>query len=111
MPLDPGSRLGRFEIASILGEGAMGVVYLAHDPHIERPIALKTLRPEASLGEQGAEVKSRFLKEAKLAGRLSHPQIVTIYDTGEDRGVTYIAMEYVDGQSLTQWIAAHRDAS
>jgi len=111
MPLDPGSRLGRFEISGILGEGAMGVVYLAHDPHIERPVALKALRLEASLGEQGAEVKSRFLKEAKLAGRLAHPHIVTIYDAGEDRGVTYIAMEYVEGQSLTQWLADHRDAS
>jgi len=111
MPLAPGSRLGRFEIASILGEGAMGIVYLAHDPHIDRPVALKTLRQEASLGEHGAEVKSRFLKEAKLAGRLAHPNIVTIYEAGEDKGVTYIAMEYVDGLSLTQWLAAHHEVS
>jgi len=63
------------------------------------------------LGEHGAEVRSRFLKEAKLAGRLAHPNIVTIYEAGEDRGVTYIAMEYVEGQSLTQWLATAANAS
>jgi eukaryotic-like serine/threonine-protein kinase len=108
--LPPGSRLGRFEIAAVLGEGAMGTVYLAHDPHIDRPVALKTLRADAAQGEHGQEIKSRFLKEAKLAGRLAHPNVVTIYETGDDQGVTYIAMEYVDGESLTQWLARRGDA-
>ncbi|HEX7252294.1 MAG TPA: protein kinase, partial [Thermoanaerobaculia bacterium] len=108
--LPPGSRLGRFEIAAVLGEGAMGTVYLAHDPHIERPVALKTLRADAAGGVHGEEVKSRFLKEAKLAGRLAHPNVVTIYETGGDQGLTYIAMEYVDGESLTQWLVRRSDA-
>ena len=108
--LAPGSRLGRFEVSGVLGEGAMGVVYLAHDPHIDRPVALKTLRPQAASGELASELKSRFLKEAKISGRLAHPNIVTIYEAGEDHGTIYIAMEYVEGESLTQWLSAHGDA-
>ncbi len=80
--LPPGTKVGRFEITGVLGEGAMGVVYLAHDPQIDRPVALKMLRPEALVGEHGKEVESRFLKEAKLVGRLSHPNVVTIYEAG-----------------------------
>src|ERR1700736_127457 len=64
--LPPGSRIGRFEISGVLGEGAMGVVYLAHDPQIERPVAIKTLRSSAA-GSSTGELESRFLKEAKLA--------------------------------------------
>ncbi len=102
--LTPGTKLGRFQITGILGEGAMGIVYLAHDPQIDRPVALKTLRPEAIAGSYGKEIESRFLKEAKLAGRLSHPNVVTIYEAGEDRGIAYIAMEHVDGDPLTRWL-------
>ncbi len=102
--LAPGTQLGRFQITGVLGEGAMGIVYLAHDPQIERPVALKTLRGDAVAGEHGREIESRFLKEAKLAGRLSHPNIVTIYEAGEDRGIAYIAMEHVDGEPLTRWL-------
>ena len=104
--LPPGSKLGRFEIASVLGQGAMGVVYLANDPEIERPVAIKTVRPEAMRGESAAEIEARFLKEAKLAGRLQHPSIVTIYDVGRDRDVCFIAMEYVDGKPLTRYLSA-----
>src|SRR5215471_2504098 len=82
----------------------MGIVYLAHDPQIERPVALKTLRPEAISGGYGEEIETRFLKEAKLAGRLSHPNIVTIYEAGEDKDVAYIAMERVDGEPLTRFL-------
>ncbi|MEX0880792.1 MAG: hypothetical protein WEB59_09645 [Thermoanaerobaculia bacterium] len=67
--LPPGSKLGRFEISTVLGQGAMGVVYLANDPEIERPVAIKTVRPEAMRGESAREIEARFLKEAKLAGR------------------------------------------
>ena len=104
--LSPGSKLGRYEIAAILGQGAMGVVYLAHDPEIDRPVALKTVRPEALRGESGAEVEARFLKEAKLAGRLQHPNVVTVFDVGRDRGDFFIAMEYVDGHPLTRYLAS-----
>ncbi len=82
----------------------MGTVYLAHDPQIERPVAIKTLRLETG-GEQGEEIASRFLKEAKLAGRLQHPNIVTIYEAGRDQGVDFIAMEYIDGESLTRMLS------
>jgi len=99
MTLPLGSRLGRFEITGVLGEGAMGTVYLAHDPQIERPVAVKTLRLEGSQ-EQGKDLASRFLKEAKLAGRLQHPNIVTIYEAGRDQNTDFIAMEYVEGEPL-----------
>ncbi|HXM78849.1 MAG TPA: protein kinase, partial [Thermoanaerobaculia bacterium] len=106
-PLPPGSRIGRFEISGLLGEGAMGVVYLGHDPQIERPVAIKTLRPPG-IGTAASDVESRFLKEAKLAGRLQHPNVVTIYEAGEDAGLLYIAMEYVDGESLTRYLASRQ---
>jgi eukaryotic-like serine/threonine-protein kinase len=102
--LPPGSRLGRFEISSVLGQGAMGVVYLAHDPDIDRPVAIKTIHPEAARGESGAEIEARFLKEAKLAGRLQHPNIVTVYDVGRDKDLYFIAMEYVEGKPLTRYL-------
>ncbi|MEO8431414.1 MAG: serine/threonine-protein kinase [Acidobacteriota bacterium] len=103
--LPPGSRIGRFEISGVLGEGAMGIVYLAHDPQIERPVAVKTLRAPGG-GAHAEELESRFLKEAKLAGRLQHPNVVTIYEAGEDGTVLYIAMEYVDGEPLTRYLAS-----
>jgi predicted Ser/Thr protein kinase len=105
--LPPGSRIGRFEILSVLGEGAMGVVYLAQDPHIERPVAIKTIRAVEDGGARASEIETRFQKEAKLAGRLQHPNIVTIYEFGSDGDVVYIAMEYVDGQPLARYVANH----
>ncbi len=104
--LPPGSKLGRFQIASVLGQGAMGVVYLANDPDIERPVAIKTVRPEGVGGETPQDLENRFLKEARLAGRLQHPNIVTVYDVGRDHGVCFIAMEYVDGHPLTRYLSA-----
>ena len=101
--LPAGSRLGRFQIASVLGQGAMGVVYLANDPEIGRDVAIKTVRPESVGGETPQEIEARFLREAKLAGRLQHPNIVTIYDVGREGGVCFIAMEHVDGQPLTRY--------
>ncbi len=108
MTLKLGSTLARFEITGVLGEGAMGTVYLAHDPQIERPVAVKTLRPGAG-GEQAQEIASRFLKEAKLAGRLQHPNIVTVYEAGRDQGVDFIAMEYVDGEPLTRLLPSEKE--
>jgi predicted Ser/Thr protein kinase len=102
--LPAGSRLGRFRISSVLGQGAMGVVYLADDPEIGRPVAIKTVRPGAADGEGARELEARFLKEARLAGRLQHPNIVTIYDVGRDGDVCFIAMEYVDGRPLSRYM-------
>jgi len=84
----------------------MGVVYLAQDPQIERTLALKTVRFDGpSQSFSMSEAKARFLKEAKISGRLQHPNIVTVYDVGEDEGVLYLAMEYISGGSLSQRLA------
>ena len=95
--------LGRYRILGELGRGAMGVVYRAVDPIIEREVALKTLL--ADLPEDVIdEVRVRFLREARSAGRLSHPNIVTIFDVGQEGGTAYIAMELLAGRSLHQML-------
>jgi serine/threonine-protein kinase len=91
--------IGRYEILDEIGRGAMGTVYQARDPLIERTVAIKTV-PITQLRQEGADAESRFLREAQSAGRLSHPNIVTIYDVGEVDGLAYIAMEYLSGATL-----------
>jgi serine/threonine protein kinase len=83
----------------------MGEVFLAHDPHIDRKVALKVLHKD-HLGSQ--EIIKRFLKEAKAIGRLSHPDIVSVYDVGQDHGTIFIAMEYLDGRPLNKVIQTQR---
>jgi len=95
--------LGRYRILGELGRGAMGVVYRAVDPVIEREVALKTLHADLP-DDVAGEVRVRFLREARSAGRLSHPNIVTIYDVGEEGGAAYIAMELLEGPSLQQML-------
>ena len=95
------TQLGRYKINGVLGKGAMGLVYDGLDPTLNRRVAIKTLLP--TLPEEViAEVRERFLREARSAGRLNHPNIVTIYDVGEHDGVAYIAMELLEGRSLAQ---------
>jgi len=93
-------KFGKYEIRRELGHGAMGVVYEAFDPMIERVVALKTIRPDQLAGAQSAEILARFHREAQAAGRLTHPNIVAIYEFGEDAGVWFIAMELVQGREL-----------
>jgi serine/threonine-protein kinase len=93
------SNLGRYEIISELGQGAMGVVYKATDPLIERVVAIKTINLGLALDEK-EEYEGRFYQEAKAAGRLSHPNIVTIFDLGKSEDVAYIAMEFLQGKEL-----------
>jgi serine/threonine protein kinase len=93
--------IGRYRIASQIGRGAMGTVYRALDPVLERTVAIKTLNPDLP-EDIIAEMKARFIREAKSAGRLNHPNIVTIYDAGVAGDVAYIAMEDLEGQSLQQ---------
>ena len=93
--------LGRYEVLKEIGKGAIGTVYLGLDPKINRKVAIKTLRYDEVDGEQLKEIKERFFREAEAAGRLSHPNIVTIFDVGEDYDITYMAMEYLDGHDLT----------
>ncbi|MCC6870462.1 MAG: protein kinase [Burkholderiales bacterium] len=90
-------RLGRYQIREIIGEGAMACVYRAFDPEINRPLAIKLLKAQLRLD---GEYRNRFLREAKGAGVLSHPNIVTVFDVGEDQGHPYIAMELVEGGTL-----------
>jgi len=102
-------RIGKYTIVGELGAGAMGVVYKAVDPVIGRTVAIKTIRFELlTNAQQREEAQKRFLREAQSAGNLSHPNIVTIYDVGEDQGLTYIAMEYVEGRSLEEILAAQQ---
>lgn len=104
---DPHSRpqFGRYNIERELGRGAMGVVYLGHDPQIARRVAIKTLDySRYDTGELSA-VKARFFREAEAAGRLRHPNIVTVYDVGEEHDLAFIAMDYVAGQPLSNFIS------
>ena len=95
-------RLGRYVIEKKIGKGAMGAVYLARDPRINRPVALKVIPIEKEFeDEELEEARLRFFREAESAGRLTHPNIITVYDCGEDKHLAYIAMEYLQGISLT----------
>ncbi len=96
---------GRYQIVEELGRGSMGVVYKAHDPQIDRILALKVLRSDRITSPAFVD---RFFKEAKAVGRLSHPNIVTVYDIGEDHGSIYIAMEFLQGVSLKELLGRER---
>src|SRR5579862_8790308 len=102
-----GKRFGRYEIIAELGRGAMGVVYKARDPKIDRFVAVKTISLSTQNPEQEREYRERFFHEAQAAGRLLHPGIVTIFDTGEDPEdhIAYIVMEYVAGESLDRMLS------
>jgi eukaryotic-like serine/threonine-protein kinase len=97
-------RLGRYVIEKRIGRGAMGAVYLARDPRINRPVALKVIPIEKEFeDEELEEARLRFFREAESAGRLTHPNIITVYDCGEDKHLAYIAMEYLPGLQLTHF--------
>jgi eukaryotic-like serine/threonine-protein kinase len=102
-PVLPGARFGRYEVERHLGRGGMGDVYLVRDTIINRRAALKTIRLDTNLdAEQVIEMRQRFYREGQTAGQLTHPNIVTVYDLGEDLGMSYIVMEFVEGQTLAQ---------
>ena len=93
--------LGRYQVEKELGKGAMGVVYLGRDPKINRVVAIKTMALSQEFDEDElVEVKERFFREAETAGRLNHPNIVTIFDAGEEHDLAYIAMEFLKGKDL-----------
>jgi serine/threonine-protein kinase len=98
--------LGRYEIVKELGHGAMGTVYLGKDPKINRMVALKTLHFENDMDEATMKAtKERFFREAESAGNLNHPNIIKIFDAGEDNEISYIAMELLDGEDLKKYTA------
>ena len=99
-------QLGKYTIDSVLGSGAMGIVYKAYDANIARVVALKTIRSELFEDHQAAELLARFKNEAQASGRLSHPNIVAVYDYGETAQTTYIAMEFIEGKPLNALLVA-----
>lgn len=100
-------KLGKYEISSILGKGAMGIVYKAIDPDINRKVAIKTIRFDlVTEGSDSEEMMQRFMREAQAAGKLSHPNIITIYDVGREQDLTYIVMQFIEGPSLQRIIAS-----
>ena len=104
MALPGGARLGPYEILAPLGAGGMGEVYRARDSRLGRMVAIKTMRlDQIESNDKLQDIKSRFFREAESTGRLSHPNIVTIYDAGEEQGLGYIAMELIEGTPLKQW--------
>jgi tetratricopeptide (TPR) repeat protein/predicted Ser/Thr protein kinase len=100
--------IGKYQVEKVLGRGGMGTVYLAHDPVIDRKVALKTMAPGVA---ETPELKARFLREAEAAGGLRHRNIVAVYDLGEERGQPYIAMEYIEGTDLEKIIQRHEPLS
>ena len=99
------TRIGKFEIVRVLGKGAMGEVFLAVDPLIGRQVAIKTIKGDAA---EGQDARDRFQREARAAGQLSHPNLVGIHEFGEDEGLLYLAMEYVQGEDLEQLLRERR---
>ena len=99
-------QLDRYRIVKVLGQGAMGVVYEAHDPNIDRHVAIKTIRLDDLAEDLAAEYELRFKVEARAAGRLHHPNIVGVYDAERDAGMAYMVMELVLGSDLRRALAS-----
>jgi len=98
--METSKTIGRYEILAELGQGAMGTVYRAKDPSMDRIVALKTVISVALASSQGSEYRERFYREARAAGRLAHPGIVPVFDVGEHEGLPFLVMEFIDGQTL-----------
>ncbi len=96
--------LGRYELEKVIGRGAMATVYLGRDPKINRQVAIKTIALAEEFSDEDLQAaKDQFLREAESAGRLNHPNIITVFDVGEDEDVAYLAMEYCEGKSLSSY--------
>jgi eukaryotic-like serine/threonine-protein kinase len=102
--LEPGQKIGHFVIRKRLGEGGMGVVLACHDADLGRPAAIKLLKAEVDL----PQYRARLLREAQAMARLEHPNVVRVYEVGSERGRLFVAMELVDGVTLTEWLAGGR---
>jgi eukaryotic-like serine/threonine-protein kinase len=99
--LTPGTQLGRFTLRHVLGEGGMGVVWAAHDPDLDREIAIKLLRTHV---QASPALRKRLLREARAMARLKHPNVITVYEVGSSGDTDFIAMELVDGLTLDAWL-------
>jgi hypothetical protein len=109
--LEPGLAVGRYELVELIGSGGMGSVYRAHDPHLSRDVALKVLHPSHAAIREGSDYRQRLLREAQALAKLSHPNVVAAFDVGTYRGVVFVAMELVQGESLRSWLLAKHDMS
>jgi serine/threonine protein kinase len=105
--LSAGARLGRYAILESIGAGAMGSVYAAYDPQLDRKIALKALTA-APYGSDGSGVRDEVLREARALARLAHPNVVAVHEVDQVDGIAFIAMEFADGQTLAEWSATRR---
>src|SRR5262245_11909413 len=101
-----GASVGRYVILGAVGRGGMGEVYAAYDPQLDRKIALKLLHEQAGRGPSQRAARERLLREAKTIARLSHRNVVVVHDAGEIDGRVFIAMEFIDGQTLGAWLTA-----
>jgi len=99
-----GTTLGRYVVRELLGSGGMGVVYAAHDPELDRKVAIKLLHPNASNRLLGSEGRTWLLREAQAMARLYHPNVVSVYDVGKFEDQVFVAMEFVDGTTLNWWL-------
>ncbi|HEX4417172.1 MAG TPA: serine/threonine-protein kinase [Kofleriaceae bacterium] len=104
----PNARLGRYVVEGTIGAGAMGVVYAAFDPELGRRVALKLLRPDPRTGAGGDAARTRLLREAQVLAKLTHPNVVAIYDVGTLGAEVFLAMELVEGGTLAEWLAKRR---
>lgn len=105
-------KIGKYKITGLLGKGAMGIVYKALDPDITREVAIKTIHFDlVTEGTNREEMMKRFIREAQAAGKLTHPNIITIYDVGREKDLTYIVMQYIEGQSLAKMLASRKKFS
>ncbi|MGH7336380.1 MAG: protein kinase domain-containing protein, partial [Myxococcota bacterium] len=103
MGLQPGERLGRFEIVALVGAGGMGEVYRARDPELQRDVAIKVL--PAEVASDSARLQ-RFEREARATGRLAHPNLLTLHDIGRHDGAVYLVCELLDGRTLAERLAS-----
>lgn len=101
-----GQRLGRYHVLELVGTGGMGEVYRAYDTKLKREVALKLLRHAAASNEALGDASARLMREAQVMARLSHPNVLPVFDAGEHDGLTFIAMEFVEGQTISDWSKA-----
>jgi len=104
--LPPGTMVGRYRVERELGSGGMGLVYAAYDPELDRRVAVKLVRPAASGKSDPAQSRSRLLREAQAMAQLTHPNVLAIHDVGTFGDEVFIAMEYAEGSTLSDWLSA-----
>src|SRR5215471_7809593 len=104
MGLAKGATLGRYVVLGLIGRGGMGEVYAAYDPELDRKIAIKLLRARDGNAEDASQGRTRLLREAQAIARLSHPNVVVVFDVGTFEGAVFVAMEFVEGHTLGYWL-------